>query len=223
VHRGARADLLINANGSSDKRLAAADPLNSYRLNVDAALASLHDFTFEGYLLVSSVDVYSDLGDVSRTEESTRIEPRSLTPYGLVKYMTELVVQRFAPRWTIFRLGPLVGPGLRKNPIFDLLERRTLFMHPSSCLSFIDTRTVADVVWRLRDRAGEVFNVAGEGAVRLSDVAERVSVTLPQREDLPRADYIVSVRKLGSIIPLPTSAQTIERFLGEQRATPMPG
>lgn len=215
--RGTKTPLFINANGSSDKRLAASDPLRSFHLNVESGMRSIFDFPAERYLLISSVDVYPVLTDPRSNAESEQIHGGALTEYGLIKLLAEMVVTRFAKRTTIFRLGPLVGPRLRKNPIFDLLERRTLYMNPESRLSFIDTRDVARIVWTLREQGGEVFNVAGIGTVCLRDVAQSLGVSLPAGvETLARTDYNINVDKLSGIIDVPLTSVTIARYLGEQ-------
>ena len=218
ARRGAEAEFFINAAGSSDKRLAERDPTASLRANVRTAMDSLSDFRYGYYLLISSVDVYDDFGDPERSREGTAIDAIKLSPYGLIKYATELAVRAVANKWLIFRLGPLVGPGLRKNPVFDLVSRRTLFLDPESRLSFIDTRDVARIIWDLRGEAGEIFNVSGAGTVRLRDIATSLGLDLAALgKSLPVHMYSVDVTKIGSRIDVPSSERTVYRFLDEWR------
>lgn len=217
--RGAEADILINANGSSDKRLAELDPLASFRATVDTAMASLADFRYERYMLLSSVDVYNDLVDPANTEEGVPIDPLKLTPYGLFKYGAELAIRKFARSWVVLRLGPLVGPGLKKNPVHDLLSRHTLYISPESRLSFIDTRDVARIAWGLRTDAGAIFNVAGVGTVRLGDVALAAGVDVSRMPaTLPVHTYSVSVAKLRARFEVRSSQDTVTAFLAERRS-----
>lgn len=215
--RGAEADLLINANGSSDKRLAERDPLASFRANVDTLVESLSDFRYERYVLMSSIDVYNDFGDPARNDEDVAIDPLRLSRYGLIKYMAELAVRSIARSWLILRLGPLVGPQLKKNPIHDLLSERTLYISPESRLSFIDTRDVAKTAWALRTEDG-VFNVAGFGTVRLADVATAAGVDVSGIvEALPVHTYSVNIDKLRARMRVRSSEDAVKTYLAERQ------
>lgn len=217
--RGTRAEVVINASGSSERTLAERDPLASFRANVDATMASLVDFPCERYVHLSTIAVYEHPTDPLRNAENAPIEPTALAPYAFQKYLGELVVRRLAPRWVVLRLGPMVGPGLRKNSIYDLLARGTLFYHPDSELPYIDTRAVAEIAWRLRGEAGEIFNVCGRGRVRLRDVARDLDVALgPELEDLPPDSFDVSIAKLAGQVTVAESTATVAAFTKEWRA-----
>lgn len=217
--RGARGDVLINANGSSDRLLAERDPLASFRANVDATMASLMDFPCERYVHMSTIAVYEHPTDTERNHEGTEVDPLRLSPYGFYKYLGELAVRRHARHWLIARLGPLVGPRISKNSIFDLLAKRTLFYHPDSALPYIDTRVVARIVWQLREHNNEIFNVCGRGRVRLADVAEKLGVELSAGHyALPRDDFDVSIEKLSRFVSVPDSMSTVLAFAEEWHA-----
>ncbi len=215
--RGAEADLLVNANGSSDKRLAERDPLASFRANVDSVMESLSDFRYRHYVFMSSIEVYDDFGDPTRNDEGVTIDPLRLSRYGLVKYVAELAVRNLAPSSLVLRLGHLVGPGLKKNPIYDLLWRRMLYISPESHLSFIDTRDVARITWALRNERG-IFNVAGVGTARLADMALAAGVDVSgSAEGLPVHTYSVNVGKLLARERVRTSEDTVRAYIAEQR------
>jgi len=217
--RGRRFRVLIDADGRSDKRAATRAPLEDFAANVETVARSLRDFAYDHYTLISSVDVYDDLSDRSRTSESMSPDPLRLSAYGLHKYVAELLVRRHVPRWTIFRLGPVVGPGLRKNAIFDLLAFAKLYVHPRSTYPYVDTRAVARIVRSLAERPGEIFNVCGHGEVELGDIARRLSIDLPAVDDrLPEEHYRIDVSKLAAAIEVPGSLETVLAFAGEWRA-----
>lgn len=219
VLRGTRGDVLINANGSSDRPLAERDPLASFRANVDATMASLVDFPCERYVHISTIAVYDHPTDPARNHEAIEIDPLRLSFYGFQKYLAELAVRRHAGRWMIVRLGPIVGPRIRKNSIFDLLAKHTLFFHPDSALPYVDTRYVARLVWQLREHEGEIFNVCGRGRVRLADIAARLGVELSaEHYALPRDDFDVNIERVSRLVPLPDSMSTVLAFAEEWRA-----
>ena len=69
------------------------------------------------------VDVFKTLFGVT---EDTAIDETGLQPYGLHRRYLETFVESHFPRHLIVRLPGLVGPGLRKNVIFDLLNQNNL-------------------------------------------------------------------------------------------------
>lgn len=216
--RGEHFDLFINANGSSDRRLAAAMPDRDFELNVTSTMRSIADFTTDRYVFVSSIEVYEDPSDPQRTRESERINPTRLSAYGCHKYLAEVLVRRHAREWVVLRLGPLVGRGLRKNSIFDLLTRGSLFVNPESTLPYLGTDTAADAIWALRERPGEVFNLTGRGTVRLADVAAELNIDLePKLYSLPTEHMNVAIDKVATVVDVPSSTDVVRRFIVDWR------
>ena len=56
-----KCDFLINANGNSKKYLADKSYLLDFKLNVLSTVKIINEFTFDKYIHLSSIDVYSDL------------------------------------------------------------------------------------------------------------------------------------------------------------------
>ena len=129
---GQHCDVLINANGNSRKPLAVSDPLADFDASVRSVRASLVDFQFERYVHLSSCDVYPDCSSPETTQESVPPEIGRQSPYGFHKYLAEQCVQHAAANWQVFRLGGFVGPGLKKNAIFDILHGGPLWLDPAN-------------------------------------------------------------------------------------------
>lgn len=99
------------------------------RENIDALISHLATMRVETFILISTVDVFAVPTGV---DEDTAVEKDRLHAYGLHRrFLEEFVEQTFAHH-LIVRLPGLVGPGLRKNIIFDL--------HNDNNLSAIDSR-----------------------------------------------------------------------------------
>jgi nucleoside-diphosphate-sugar epimerase len=215
---GQTADLLVNAGGSPDKRLAAERPLDGFRVNVEDVLRTISDFPSDQYVHMSTASVYGRTDDPSRNQEDVTIDPGALAPYGAFKYMAEVLVRAFAKRWSILRVGPVVGPGLRRNAIFDLLRHRSLFVSPESTLCYIDSGSVARAVWELREPAGEIHNVAGRGTVRLANVAEELGIELPRALwTLPVERMALNVEKALARMELPSTGTVVREFAAAWR------
>ena len=73
--------------------------------------------------MLSTIEVYND---TSRCDESTKIDPTSLKPYGKHRYMLEAFVRNNFDNHTIIRMPNLYGPGLKKNFVYDLIHNNRL-------------------------------------------------------------------------------------------------
>lgn len=218
--RGRACDLLVNANGSSRKLLARREPLTDFDANVRSVRASLVDFAFRRYVLASSCDVYPDCGSPETTREDSTPDAAAQSPYGFHKYLAEECVRHGAADWLILRFGGFVGPGLRKNAIFDILNGGPLYLDPASELQFLHTDNAAGILFRLADRGvrNEVFNVCGRGVVRLSEAAALAPSPVPVAPGSPRVRYESSLEKLARIVEPPETRAEVIAFLRQQFA-----
>jgi len=166
---GGRADVLINCNGNAHRYKAAENPRWDFDASVVSVERSLFDFEAERYIYISTVDVYNDLSDPAHNHEDATIHPTRLHPYGFHKWLAERLVERFAGNPLILRTATVIGPAVKKGPLFDLLRSEPLHMSPESELSFIDTATIAEVVTKFVADAPpqRILNLAGTGAARL--------------------------------------------------------
>lgn len=178
---------------------------------------SLFDFAYDRYLYLSTVDVYQDVQDPSRNDEAADVCPDGLHPYAFHKWLAERLVARFAPRWMITRLGTVVGPGLKKNPVYDMLSGYPLRVSLEFELTLIDTATIARCIETLITRGGDrdIYNIAATGSVKLRDLQERLGRPVamePGAEQIVHR-YCINNGKMGGLIPMPTSWEALESFL----------
>jgi len=214
-HRGARCDILINANGNSKKFLAREQPLEEFAASVTSVRASLVDFTFDRYVLLSSCDVYPDSTSPITSSEDQSLAVSRQSAYGFHKYLAEQCVRHAARRWLIFRGGGFVGPGLHKNPIYDILHRQPLWMTAESELQYLHTDHAAQIVLDLIgcDVHNEVFNLAGQGVIRLDRVMEIAGIEVPVRPGSPKFRCEIDLRKLARLVDVPSTEETIAEFV----------
>lgn len=219
---GASADLVINANGNSKKYLASQDPSQEFDLSVRSVLRSLHDFKARLYVYLSTIDVYPDMRNPANNTEAAVIDEKALSPYGFHKYMAEKLVRYYAPRWTIFRMGGFVGPGLWKNAIYDLLTGTPLKVHPDLACQHLHTHDLARILFDVISAApaGEVWNICGEGVVTVREVASWIpNAKLTVDGDGVTPDHFeVSTRKISSVVSLPRTADTVKKFVENVRS-----
>jgi nucleoside-diphosphate-sugar epimerase len=219
---GASADALINCNGNTYRYKANQDPKWDFDASVQSVARSLFDFQVQTYVYISTIDVYNALDDRQRNHESAEIDSRRLDSYGFHKWLAERLVERYArKRAIIFRTGTAVGPGLKKGPLFDVLQQRPLFMSAESRLSLVHTADVARAVEQavFDPEVTGVYNVTGSGSVAVRELGEiaALPVTVDAKASGIVHRYDINNDKLCGLMPMPTSRQVATRFFGEER------
>jgi nucleoside-diphosphate-sugar epimerase len=223
-YRGTSCEVLINANGNSKKYLADREPMTDFDLSVRSVAKTIEAFRCGIYALLSTGDVYADQSRPELTREDQAIDPVRQGRYGLHKMLAETLVCATQTRWLILRMGGLVGPGLKKNAIYDMLAGTPVWLSAESELQFLSTDRAAQLVWRLVERgvAGEIVNLGAMGLVRLADLHRRIGSTSPFRCGAPTVRYELSLEKLAMLAgePLPESRLQVESFLTGRPAEP---
>lgn len=218
---GTTCDLLINANGNSKKYLAARNPQEEFDLSVNSVLRSIHDFPAKKYVHLSTIDVYPDHENPANNTEDAVIDTAKLSPYGFHKYLAESIVRYYAKSWLVLRMAGSVGPGLKKNSIYDLLKGVPLRVNPESLYQYMNTPDLAGIVLDLAEssRDREIFNVIGDGLISIREIAALIPGSkLDTAESVaPRERYEVNVAKLKALRPVPKTQETVKAFVRDVR------
>lgn len=115
-------DTVVCAGAPAQKWIANREPEADLE-KIDGLIAHLKTIRCETFILISTVDVFKDPVAV---DEETPIDESGLHAYGLHRRLLEKFVESQFPRHLIVRLPGLVGPGLRKNVIYDFLNDNNL-------------------------------------------------------------------------------------------------
>lgn len=111
-------ETVVCAGAPAQKWIANQDPQADLE-NVNALISHLRTVTCKTFILISTVDVFKTPIGV---DEDSPIDEAGLHAYGLHRRLLEKFVQEHFQHHLILRLPGLVGPGLRKNVIFDFLN-----------------------------------------------------------------------------------------------------
>jgi len=212
-YQGKWFDVFINANGNSKKFWANQNPEADYEASVISVKNSLDDFKFKKYVYISSSDVYPDHNTSEKTDELEIIDAGRLEAYGLHKYQAELLVKKL-PSYIILRLSAMVGPGLKKGVVKDILEGSPLFTTLNSRLGFITTEEVGRCIAELlkRNISQEIYNCGGKGNLSMTELGKLLGKGVVSRPDAMGQQYEIDVDKLDALIGLQTSEQYIKNF-----------
>jgi len=119
---GQEFDLVICAGAPAQKWIANREP-EADRQKIENLMAHLDSIKCKTFVLISTVDVFMHSAGV---DETTPVEENGLHAYGLHRRLLEKFVENRFTNHLIVRLPGLVGPGLRKNVIFDFLNDNNL-------------------------------------------------------------------------------------------------
>lgn len=115
-------DIVVCAGAPAQKWIANREP-EADRQKIDGLIAHLKTVNCKTFVLISTVDVFkSPIG----IDEDTSVDESGLHVYGLHRRLLEKFVESHFANHLIVRLPGLVGPGLRKNVIFDFLNDNNL-------------------------------------------------------------------------------------------------
>jgi len=115
-------DTVVCAGAPAQKWIANRDP-EADRQKIDGLIAHLKTIQCKTFILISTVDVFKTPVGVN---EDTPVDESGLHAYGLHRRLLEKFVENHFTNHLIIRLPGLVGPGLRKNVIFDFLNDNNL-------------------------------------------------------------------------------------------------
>ena len=115
-------DLLVCAGAPSKKWLANKYPEED-RLVIEKLIKALSRVRCNRFILISTVDVFQNPSGV---DEKSYVETTGLHPYGTHRRELEKFIKQQFPSNLIIRLPGLVGPGLKKNIIFDIHNQNEL-------------------------------------------------------------------------------------------------
>ncbi|MDI1269841.1 MAG: pyridine nucleotide transhydrogenase [Polaromonas sp.] len=111
-------DTVVCAGAPAQKWIANREP-DADRRKIEGLISHLKTIQCKTFVLISTVDVFKSAIGV---DENTVVDESGLNAYGLNRRRLEKFVENNFENYLIVRLPGLVGPGLRKNVIYDFLN-----------------------------------------------------------------------------------------------------
>jgi hypothetical protein len=132
------------------------------RLEVETLIQACRQLTCNGsFILFSTVDVYDPPTGVDE-----RCQPSEEShPYGQHRFMLEkTILDLFGNQARIIRLPALVGHGLKKNIIYDLIHDNNVEqINPNSVFQWFNLDHLPSIINRVKHlESGKILNVASE-------------------------------------------------------------
>ena len=114
--------VVVCAAAPAQKWIANKNPSADLK-NIKNLIDHLKSIRCVSFILISTIDVFKIPNNV---DESSHVDENDLNPYGMHRRMLENFVKNNFKNHLIVRLSGLVGPGLRKNIIFDFQNNNNL-------------------------------------------------------------------------------------------------
>lgn len=181
-------DTVVCAGAPAQKWIANREPEADLE-KIEGLIAHLKSMTCKTFVLISTVDVFKN---PKGADEDTPIEKAGLHAYGLHRRFLEKFVESHFQRHLIVRLPGLVGPGLRKNVIFDFLndnnlhtiDSRGVFQFYPMVNLWYDIQVALDAGLKLVHLTAEPISVADVSAQGFGKPFEQAQANSPAVYDL---------------------------------------
>ncbi|TCL87887.1 hypothetical protein C8J38_1303 [Rhizobium sp. PP-WC-2G-219] len=157
--KGRSFDLVVCAGMPAVKWYANKFP-NEDTNSLDRLIKCLQHVNAKKFVLISTVDVYSNPYGVTELDSPAR---SGLHPYGLNRLLLEDFVSYSFDDYHIMRLPGLFGPGLKKNIIYDLKNRKGIEnITPNSVLQWYPISRLAKDINSIITSSINLINVSPE-------------------------------------------------------------
>lgn len=120
--KGKQFDTIICAGAPAQKWLANKEPQDDLN-KINSLIEILKTVECKKFILISTVDVFHNPVDIDETSE---VDTKGLHAYGLHRFYLEQFVKSNFDDSLIIRLPGLIGPGLKKNIIYDFLHNNNI-------------------------------------------------------------------------------------------------
>jgi len=150
-------DIVINCAGNAKKYLAHKNPSKDFHINTNV-FNTLLQMNIKKLIHISSI-------------ESTFSPDNN---YAVSKYIIEKCCKLYFPKSIILRLGGIIGPNLKKNVIYDIINNKKLFVTFDSTYNYISTQEVAKIIEKIIDSdiENKTLNIASSKSISVKEIIE---------------------------------------------------
>lgn len=192
-------DIVVNCAGVSS-RFYVSKNYNKACLVEEKISERIKKMNFDRLIHISSMDV--------------ELEPSCC--YGQMKILFESIYTWFvqpSSRLVTLRLGSLIGKGLKKNVIFDLLNDKTIYITSDSICNFISTYEVAKIISFviIKKSLSGVINVAAKDSITFKEIC-CILEKCPNQFGLRRDRYIIEIDILRTFFETRSSSYYVEEI-----------
>jgi nucleoside-diphosphate-sugar epimerase len=212
LFKGSFAKLIINANGNTFRYKANKNPKWDFKKSFLSVCKSVHDFKYNFYIFISSVDVYDNKNDKKNNTEESYIKNLNLDFYAFHKWIAERYIEKYTKNYLIFRLGTLIGPNMKKGPFHDVIKNNSLYMSLDSKLTIISKSSAVNLIFKIfkLKKKNQIFNITSSNSFLLKNLKnkfKRIKVLANKKYD-----YNINVNKIQKYSKIPNSIDEVKNL-----------
>lgn len=219
---GKKCNVIIDCNGNGSKRKANINPGFDFEASVKSVVENLNNIKFNKYIYISTIYTYKNLTNKNATSENNQKNSEVISPYGLNKRIAELYVKKLAPNYLIFRLPFVIGPGLKRNSVYDLTHRKKTFYTFNSKINWIHTDTIAkNAISILKKKIkNQTFNLVSRDSITIDKVIKLCNLRKKDIVSTSRTfeKTIINSNKIGKYINLSNSTDEVKKYISEHKS-----
>lgn len=185
-------------------------------INIQNIISHIRKLSYSKVVLISTIDVYNDSPQGVDEDYSPNITKLS---YGANRYLFELMVKEML-RYDvlqIFRLPALYGPYLKKNVVYDLLNKNNPDqINANSAYQWYNLNDLSEHINVCTSRhPGEtVFNLFPE-PVETQDITNLFPDVTPDHRARMEYNYKTKFTRTGYLYDKQTSLSSLKNFINE--------
>jgi nucleoside-diphosphate-sugar epimerase len=213
LFRGSFAKLIINANGNTYRYKANKNPTWDFKKSFLSVCKSVHDFKYNFYIFISSVDVYDNKNNKKKNSENSFINTIKLDFYAYHKWIAERYVEKYTKNYLIFRLGTLIGPNMKKGPFYDIIKKNSLFMSLDSKLTIISKLNAVNLILKIYKLKlkNQIFNITSSKSFLLKKLKNKfTNIKIISNK---KYEYDINVSKIKKFFQIPNSISEVKKYL----------
>lgn len=213
---GKKCNLLIDCNGNGSKGVGIKDPFFDFNASVLTVTENLTKIKYKKYIYISTAQVYESLNKKNLTKENFLINHKKINSYGFNKYISELYVKKYAKNYLIIRLPYIIGPGLKRNPFYDLPNQNKTFITLSSDINCIHTDSVARLTMELNKKSkNDIFNLGSINNIKIKEFVKMLNIDRKKIFKTKRVKDLnkINFNKAKNLVQLPDIKLEIYKYL----------
>ena len=218
-------DVCVNCNGNSSRMQAEKDARKAYVDNVISTQIIITSIKAKRYIHISSGDVYAQTHKCC--EYYTPLVDDSIGDldykynYGHTKVLAEKAVKFLCDDYVILRCCSVLGKGLKKGVVYDLLTSEKTYFSLDSSFQFITTTELSNIIKFFVENdqhKNKIYNVAGFYSVGSCVIADMLGKPFVSHLNPVKYSRQISNARLFDIYPtLKTSKKYLQDFINEYR------
>ncbi len=195
-------DVIYHLAALNKPYLSKINPAETFNVNALGTLnllEAIRNSNVKKIIYTSSVLVYKDL---TKTKETDLVGYNGIYPYGFEKLIGEEYVKMYSDLfgidYLILRITGVYGPGMYKNPIFDVIQGflnndMKLYVNRNSVYNFVYIDDVVKALVKSLNWQKGIFNLSSDENVKIIDVYDFFRKKLMKEIEIKDTNFLIKI------------------------------